>query len=282
MNADFSKVKTINMAIFQPRLKTIPSSPEWSCSRTDLAIFAEDMKVCVRRVAEAKKNSVLNETYANAVKWAEEYLNPSEKACQWCRAKAKCPAIAKQCLEYAGIPSDADDYGLCAIDDEERSLDEDIINAIASVPGLPFKTLAKIYGAKGLISDWMKAVEDRMLKEMLAGEKHRDWKLVKGQGGNRKWKDAGEVEAMMKSMKLKVDEMYDKEIISPTNAEKLLKKRPRLWAKLKPLIGRSEGVVKVAPMSSKQPSVDPYNEDIAGLDHFSIDDYTTEFSDDYA
>jgi hypothetical protein len=51
---------------------------------------------------------------------------------------------------------------------------------------------------------------------------------------------------------------------------------------LKPLIGRSEGVVKVAPMSSKQTSVDPFNEDIAGLDHFSIDDYTTEFSDDYA
>ena len=169
MNADFSKVQTINMAIFQPRLKTIPSSPEWSCSRTDLAIFAEDMKVKVQRVADAKKYSVPNETYSYQQKWVEEYLSPSENACQWCKVgnnpsspkKGTCAALAKQCLALINPISDADDYGLEALDDSVSGsapgldLSDDIKYAIATVPELPFKTLAKIYGAKGLIADWM-------------------------------------------------------------------------------------------------------------------------------
>ncbi|MNV60229.1 hypothetical protein D3C71_1526840 [compost metagenome] len=57
-------------------------------------------------------------------------------------------------------------------------------------------------------------------------------------------------------MRLKVDQMYDFKLISPTTAEKVLKEaNPRKWNKLQPLIGRSDGKPSVAPASDKRPAL---------------------------
>ena len=56
--------------------------------------------------------------------------------------------------------------------------------------------------------------------------------------------------------RLKVDQMYDFKLISPTTAEKVLKDaNPRKWSKLQPLIGRSDGKPSVAPASDKRPAL---------------------------
>lgn len=60
----------------------------------------------------------------------------------------------------------------------------------------------------------------------------------------------------MKAMRLKTDEMYDRKVISPTSAEKLLgEANKRKWAKLQPLITRSDGKPSVAPASDKRPAL---------------------------
>jgi hypothetical protein len=57
-------------------------------------------------------------------------------------------------------------------------------------------------------------------------------------------------------MRLKVDQMYDFKLISPTTAENVLKEaNPRKWNKLQPLIGRSDGKPSVAPASDKRPAL---------------------------
>ena len=62
----------------------------------------------------------------------------------------------------------------------------------------------------------------------------------------------------MKSMRMKLEEMYDFSLISPTTADKLHKAGtigPRQWPKLQSLITQSEGKPSVAPASDKRPAL---------------------------
>jgi len=176
------------------------------------------------------------------------------------------------------VPAATDD-GLFDLDDlthenevgmASPTLEDGVEDAIQKIGSLDFNTVAKLYAAKGLFNLWMDSIEERMYSDMMAGEKHKDFKLVQGQQGHRKWVDPDEAEVQMKAMRLKTDEMYDRKIISPTDAEKLLKKqRPRLWKKLSGLIGRGDGKPKIAPMSDKRPSIDPHNDDLALLPDYN-------------
>lgn len=273
MSLDFSKVKTVRMVIFQPRLKNEPECMEWSCDLATLEKFAEKCRKAVLKSEEALKHSDKNVyLYADGISWDRDYLGPSPKGCQWCKAKDKCPALAKECLQFAVAPATLD--GLEDLDSNIEStgvdLSDEVAYAISNVPHLKFSNLVRIYEAREQFKNWLSAVEDRMLSEMLAGEKHKNWKLVKGREGNRSWVDPDEVEQAMKGMRLKVDEMYAKEIISPTVAQKLLKKRPKLWSKLEPMIGRSPGKVTVAPMSSKQEGIDPHGDALVGFEDLTL------------
>lgn len=61
---------------------------------------------------------------------------------------------------------------------------------------------------------------------------------------------------MLKSMRLKQEEMYDFSLISPTTAEKVLKGTPKRWKRIEPLITRSPGKPSVADASDKRPALD--------------------------
>jgi hypothetical protein len=49
--------------------------------------------------------------------------------------------------------------------------------------------------------------------------------------------------------------MYDRSLISPTTAEKVLKTSPKRWEKAQSLITRSEGKKSVAPVTDKRPAL---------------------------
>jgi hypothetical protein len=117
--------------------------------------------------------------------------------------------------------------------------------------------LATLMDAADMIEGFAKAVRAETERRLLAG-KFTDarYKLVEGRQGARSWNDEGEAEAALKAMRLKVDQMYDFKLISPTTAEKVLKEaNPRKWNKLQPLIGRSDGKPSVAPASDKRPAL---------------------------
>lgn len=117
--------------------------------------------------------------------------------------------------------------------------------------------LATLMDAADMIEGFAKAVRAEVERRLLAG-KFTDarYKLVEGRQGARSWTDEGQAEATLKAMRLKVDQMYDFKLISPTTAEKVLKEaNPRKWNKLQPLIGRSDGKPSVAPASDKRPAL---------------------------
>lgn len=115
-----------------------------------------------------------------------------------------------------------------------------------------------------MVEGWCKAVRARTERRLLDGAALPGWKLVQGKQGNRAWSDPEEAEKLLKSFRLKKEEMYDYTLISPTTAEKLTvevdeKGKPLIgakqWPKALALITRRDGAPSVAPASDKRPAL---------------------------
>lgn len=176
----------------------------------------------------------------------EDHLVPGDKQCRFCRARPTCPALR-------GVVDET------VIDDFD-----DLILRSNTEPDV----LADAMDRVDMIEHWCKSIRAEVERRLLAGQPVRGYKIVRGKQGNRAWTSEAEAEAKLKSFRLKQDEMYTRSLISPTSAEKLLKKSdPKRWEKLQAVIQRSEGKLSVAPASDPRPAEDitPVADDFAGL-----------------
>ena len=194
---------------------------------------------------------------AQAARNPDAPLVPSEKACRFCRAKAVCPALREQVLTDMSVVAFTPD-DLAGIEPEMPTAHTDA------------EWLAAALKAAPLVETWLKAVRAEAERRLLAGEEVPGYKLVQGRAGPRKWADPEAVEQLLASWRLRKDEMYKMEVISPTAAEALTKPRrlpdgtmgdpaigPRQWQQLQALIVRSEGQPSIAPVSDKRPEFKP-------------------------
>ena len=102
------------------------------------------------------------------------------------------------------------------------------------------------------------AVRAETERRLFAGVEVPGFKLVEGKRGHRKWVNPDEAELQLRSMRLKVEEMFELKLISPTTAEKLAKAGtigPRQWKKLQEQYAQSQGKPSVAPASDKRPAL---------------------------
>jgi hypothetical protein len=181
--------------------------------------------------------------------FALSYLRPSEKACKFCRAKATCPALRDEVtFSVASITgATADEFPDVIEQQVERPTSESDEAWLAAC-------LSKV----DLIEDWCKAIRAETERRLLAGDKVPGFKVVAGKKGNRQWADAKAAEETLKAMRVKLEDMYDFKLISPTTADKLAKAGtigPRQWPKLQGLITQSEGKPHVAPVSDSRPAL---------------------------
>jgi hypothetical protein len=261
---DLGELENIDLQILQPRTST--QDPPWITTPARLFEFAEEAKAAVAKAEEAiaklNDHDWMSDNPGTFDEWAGMYLRPSEKGCTWCKAKAACPALQNECLSDMQIaPATAD--GL-------TNLDAEMDAALLRITEVDFETLVKLYGVTKKIKMWAEGIEDRMMHDMLNGHKTPHYKIVRGRQGNRKWTSEQDAEAALKRMKFKVDEMYDKSVISVPTAEKLIRAQsPKKWRQLEELITRPEGKLVVAPMGDKRESFDPYGEQIAKLPDYS-------------
>lgn len=91
--------------------------------------------------------------------------------CKWCKAKARCATLASQNLKVAKHE----------FKNPHLLTDPQILEVYKQVP---------------VISDWIKAVGDYLLKEALGGKAWEGYKLVEGRS-NRKWKDEDKVKEVL-------------------------------------------------------------------------------------
>ena len=227
--------KHVRIVIHQPRVQAAPS--EWDCTVDELKQFAI--------LAQTKAEWALA-CLDQGVDEAED-LQPGEKQCRFCKAKATCNALADHALRTV-----ADDFV-----DTSKPIGPQIGGAMARVSACDTAHLAALLPHLDLIEDWCDAVRKRAHAELLLGNPVPGYKLVQGKKGARAWTSDDEAEAAMKSMRLKHDQMYQYKVISPTTAEKLLAKdSPRRWSTLQKIITQGEGKPTVAPAADKRPAIE--------------------------
>jgi len=228
-------VEALVMVIVQPRLDRIDA---WYIDVAELLSWQKPL-------LDAAKKALWFYRALNAE--PEKYV-PGEKQCRWCKASSTCTAFAQHALNLV-----ADDF----ID-----LTQPLEPQLEHVAARTYDTamLGNARTAVPLVEMWCKAVTKQVQDTLHAGESVPGWKLALGNPGNRAWTDPGEAEAALKAARLKVADMYDQKVVSPTTAGKLHKAgtiKPRAWSKLQALITRPEGKPVVVRDDDPRPAINP-------------------------
>lgn len=214
-------IDSVTMVIVQPRLDHVS---QWTITADELQQRIADIS--------AKARLCLDACGQDFDKWQ---FSPSVKACKYCKARYNCRALASYALTAAGL---------------------DILSK-AKKPSLVPEELASILDKLELIEKWVEVVRDAALNELLAGREIPGYKLVSGREGIRKWTDDKAIEKLLKAYKLSAEDRYTKKLISPTQAEKLVKSKkltPEQWAELSAQVTRAEAKPTVAPAGDKRPA----------------------------
>lgn len=125
-------------------------------------------------------------------------LNPSEKACEWCLAKASCPSLFEHSLQTVGGDFDV----------------------LPETTSLTDEQLRLVLDHKSLIEKWMKSIEAEVYSRFERGEKFDGYKVVAGRS-IRKWSDGAE----QKLNDLLGESAYERKLIGIGKAEKALGKK---------------------------------------------------------
>ena len=219
---DFPDDLPVHLTIYQPRDRN-DSEPvrTWSLTRGELRTFAAELG---RKAAIALSG---NGTFG-----------PSDKACKFCSAKGICTAYGNE--------------GLVALPEEVRPI------PMPDVKSLTREQRVRVLGAKKLLKDWLEAVEDQEVGDLMAGATPMGYKLVNGKS-NRVWKDAEAAQTLL-SNHLGIDTTRPRaDLISPKQAEEALKGielSARFKTRLQSLIGKPEGKPTLVSEDDKRPALD--------------------------
>jgi len=121
---------------------------------------------------------------------------PGEKQCQWCKAKADCPALFDFTNKVVG--GEFDNLDEAKLDDEAKRM---------------------LLDNEKLISSFISAIREQVTERLLMGEEFPGYKIVEGRS-TRQWQDGTE-EKMVEAIG---EDAYTKKLIGVTAALKLIGK----------------------------------------------------------
>jgi hypothetical protein len=220
----------VNLIIEQPLRSS--ASKEWSTT-PDL------INAWVHAYADpAAQKAILIHKMGDQRAMKESDFAPSEKTCQWCKAKAVCPALLAKVEETIDI--DFDSVPLSG----------------ATVEAIGVERLGEIFPSLELIEDWIKAVRARIELEVFSGKTIPGVKVVAGKKGNRQWASDEEAESLMKKFKMKQDQMYSFKLLGPKPILEALKAQPRRLKQIEALVIQAEGKPHVVHESDKRPAIE--------------------------
>ena len=214
---EFDLVTTINavrFCIHQPRMHHYD---EWSYSRAEIVSFIQIIQPAAKLAYDLY--------YGHQEFNPDIHLNPGEEQCQWCPVRGSCSARAKKQVAQFGALN--------------QGVDKLLLNN---------EELAQRYLILDEIEAWCKDIRKETYTRARMGQQIPGLKMVRGRRGDRYYKnEQGATEAL--ALHLTPDQMYEpKTLISPTKAEKLLKKE--LYTKvLKPYVDQPDGSLKLVKLS---------------------------------
>jgi hypothetical protein len=179
--------------------------------------------------------------YEDPTKVTAADYGPSEKGCRWCPIRGSCAARTKKVLDMFPVT--------------ERSDHPPSTLAKAAPAVLTDAALGEARDRAEEIEQWCKDIKEEAHRRAIAGRAIPGWKLVQGRKGNRRWTDEALAETVL-TLHLE-HEAYTKKLISPSDAEKKLKKHvPTAWAEIQANISQAEGSLSLERESVSKPAVD--------------------------
>lgn len=211
------EIETLRLVIHQPRLDHVS---EWDIPAADLLAWA---------------NGTLQPAALLALTDGAP-LSPGEAQCRWCRAKDHCAARAETALAAAieGFEDLNDPLGIR----DAETIDD--------------ATLARLLPLADDAAAFFKALRSRARETLLNGGEVPGYKLVAGRKGARAW---GDEDAAGKALqrKLGAKAVYEKRLISPTQAERLLGEDSHILEKH---VVQPDGAPTLAPVTDKRPALE--------------------------
>jgi hypothetical protein len=234
----FSKpIERIVVTIIQPRRDNISEYEIWV---DDLLNWADEE--VAHRAARAwellqkyKKNTKAEDgdEFSTLSYLTEADFCPGKKTCQWCKARPRCRASAEMGYRIAldGFEDETIE-NLAEVEvvkpKKATKTKPEVKGNLRSYAGLSNEELAKIYLEHWpIFKAWGEKLKDYILPRAIAGEEFPGLKPVDGQA-RRQWKDeATAIKALRSAGLLKAD--YElTSVISPNQAEEVLKeKKPK-------------------------------------------------------
>lgn len=170
------------------------------------------------------------ELYLDPSKITPADFNPTEKGCEWCPIRGSCAARNQKFI--------------------------DLFPKVAQTPTIQMNN-TQLAEARDLVEKfeaWASSIKaEAHRRAVVQGEKLPGWKVVQGRRGNRKWSGEGVENILVSGLG---DKAYKpRELISPSEAEKKLKKHSALWDTLQPLITQSEGALCLEREDTTKPEI---------------------------
>lgn len=233
--ADITRVR---MVIHQPRKN---HTDEEVITTDELLAWAAQLPAIASKVKANMEAAKLNGALD---------LQPSEKGCRWCEAKAHCPALLADVSEAVGDRRVAsiEEFADLTVDDPADML----------MPGNNFA--GAVYAKLPLIKAWVEAMEKDIHRRVFNGEEIPDpdggvLKVVDGPLGNRAWRDAKAAEGELLGLRLSPREITTSKLASPAAIEKVLRNNKAAWEKMQIHIHRPPGKQYVTRASDPKPAV---------------------------
>lgn len=212
------QINTVRMSIVQPRIQSEPET--WEIPENDLTRWAESFLKPMAQLAWEGKGQ----------------LNPGEKQCRWCKAKAQCRAWKDKYGPLAGFVAET----IPEARDPRLLTDEEIGDWLTQVQGL---------------ADYVKCLETYAQQQLQSGKPVPGWKLVEGRS-TRRFTDQDAAFRAMEASGIQEAMLYERTPISLTAAEKLLGKK-HFAEVCGSYVEKPKGSPKLAPESDKRPAYDP-------------------------
>jgi hypothetical protein len=228
----WDQIAQIQLVIVQPRIGNISS---WMIDIADL----EDVETLARKGAAAAARVL------EAGEARDSELNPGDKQCRFCRAKASCPALAEHV--YRSVVEGFEDLDTSSARSNAR-----VVTSLTS------QDVGRLMGEVDLIEGWCASIRERVYRDLEAGVDVPGWKLVVGRKGQRKWDSDVVVEDKLRHFGLNEYAIYEKSLISPAGAEKLVKAgvlTKDQYIELQASMKQAGGKATIAPVTDKRPAI---------------------------
>jgi hypothetical protein len=168
---------------------------------------------------------------------------PHPDTCRYCPAGAHCESRAQFTVAAAAEDFPDLDLGADAPD--------------------PYTALSRKYAACEALEAWIQTVREETERVLLSGGTVPGFRLAAGKAGPRYWTDPATVEQYLRGRRVKADVMYTKQLISPPQAEKLVKSgalREGYWNALAPYVARKQNRPRIVSSDSLAPAWSPTSE----------------------